>query len=295
LKKAGHHLEISKILHKTLVNAMSAKDYYGAQRDLLIAEIELQKQQRKKDHLILKRHLYSPAQVEEADRKLKLATINRRSAEIRLHTAREGVDASEIRASQIEVERKRGVHEDERLMQQKENLDHKYRLKSLQKRVRDWEKEVQKYTQDMERFSVKAMEQGIIQYANIWDGVRMSKLRPNVGVWNGQRVMMLTNQQKMKVELMVPEKYYENVNIGQSVDVEILGMKEGRIKGEVVSLHSMFEEKKRPDTEEITIYSRQESLGYQVFKVSIRLLKEGLPFKAGAVVKVKFPFGAFKS
>ena len=105
--------------------------------------------------------------------------------------------------------------------------------------------------------------------------------------------MSITGAEDMLVKLEVPERYSHLVTVGMSLELAIPGMGLSAIAGKVVSRNPIFETKKRPDTERIDLYSRQEELGYSVFELDIALEKSEVPYKIGSMVQVRFPFEAY--
>jgi len=290
IASARNNLQIARLNRDLVLTKDTDLDVAKATLDLKTASIQLEAALAEKARGDRTPELTAPAERERQARDVVRNRLALERATFQLKQAKEGSTPRERSRAEIQAFREEArLAETESRFQRDMSRLHS-RLKWRIRREQRNEERLRRVQEQQESMNITAPVSGFVQYDKVWDGVRLSKIRPGMRVWPNNRLVSLSNTSEVFVEVPLPERYVHKLEMGMPVQVIIPSEGNLEWRGRVTDFAEILEPA-RPDLRTGNLYGNQEVTREQVLPVRVVVEStSGRALKPGSIAQLIFPF-----
>ena len=167
--------------------------------------------------------------------------------------------------------------------------DSQHDLESAQNKILENQEEIKRLTELEKSYQIYAPSSGTLHYKKLWSSEGVKKVEPgfDVGAW--QTILSIPKTDEMIAKVLVPEKQFKNIQIGDKIKIKIPSLNSKVYTGKVSKIDFSFISQESIDAGK-DLYNSQEPSGDTHFRIIVKLPPLGaVKLKPGALAKLEIP------
>ncbi|MCX7918016.1 MAG: efflux RND transporter periplasmic adaptor subunit [bacterium] len=244
-----------------LARAKRSLNLQEAKANLDYAKVQLEEARKKYEKMqrLAKLELVPLRQVEDTESAYRRAQLRAETAEANYLKALESESTDEI-VKEIDIQ----LTED---------------------RARRYEKDYKELMESLSKTTVFAPADGLVVYLKTWRSGRMQPIKEGDQVWPGNDILMIPDLREVVVMTQVDETDRQKVYIGQPVRVRLDAIPDLILYGTVTQIGNLAIDRTR--SQGAGYVSEEESSGFKVFEITVKLDKSDTRLRPGMTGKVE--------